>query len=102
MPRRLRAQKRWLEKSPAGAQSFGFGARVGYWPCLRAPYVQFTLLFWHFDVWFGDESYKATRDKRDYLRHLVDVVWGEATGTTNVPSTPWADRLIAVARLKFQ
>lgn len=29
------------------------------------------------------------------LRKLVDVVWNEATESTTVPSTKWADRLIA-------
>lgn len=32
--------------------------------------------------------------QRDDLRRLVDVVWNEATESTAVPSTNWADRLI--------
>lgn len=31
---------------------------------------------------------------RAMLRHLVDVVWGEANEDQSVPSTPWADRMI--------
>lgn len=31
---------------------------------------------------------------RQRLRNLVDVVWNEATESTAVPDTPWADRLI--------
>ena len=31
---------------------------------------------------------------RQQLRALVDVVWNEATESTAVPDTPWADRLI--------
>ncbi|WP_241130505.1 hypothetical protein [Achromobacter xylosoxidans] len=31
---------------------------------------------------------------RQRLRDLVDAVWNEATESTAVPSTPWADRLI--------
>lgn len=31
---------------------------------------------------------------RERLRELVDVVWNEATESTAVPDTPWADRLI--------
>lgn len=31
---------------------------------------------------------------RSDLRRLVDVVWNEATESTAVPSTNWADRLI--------
>jgi hypothetical protein len=33
-------------------------------------------------------------DHRAALRRLVDVVWNEATESTAVPSTDWADRLI--------
>lgn len=31
------------------------------------------------------------------LRRLVDIVWNEATESTAVPSTDWADRLIVRA-----
>lgn len=32
---------------------------------------------------------------RKFLRHLVDVVWGEAwENHENVPATDWADRMI--------
>ncbi len=31
---------------------------------------------------------------RQRLRNLVDVVWNEATESTAVPDTPWADRMI--------
>ncbi|MBN3270167.1 hypothetical protein CUR95_24205 [Bordetella bronchiseptica] len=31
---------------------------------------------------------------RQRLRELVDVVWNEATESTAVPDTPWADRMI--------
>jgi hypothetical protein len=31
---------------------------------------------------------------RATLRRLVDIVWNEATESTTVPSTDWADRLI--------
>jgi len=31
---------------------------------------------------------------RQQLRELVDLVWNEATESTAVPETPWADRLI--------
>ncbi len=36
----------------------------------------------------------ATIPVRQQLRTLVDVVWNEATESTMVPSTKWADRLI--------
>lgn len=53
----LHAQARPMKKSPGGVRSFGVGLRVGYWPCLCAPYVQITVLFWRLDVWFGLPSY---------------------------------------------
>jgi hypothetical protein len=37
---------------------------------------------------------KFFRVTRDDLRRLIDVVWNEATESTAVPSTNWADRLI--------
>lgn len=37
-------------------------------------------------------------DERKMLRNLVDIVWQTATESNEVPSTGWADRLIARAR----
>lgn len=37
---------------------------------------------------------------RDMLRKLVDIVWNEATESTTVPATEWADRLIDKALTK--
>lgn len=34
------------------------GLRVGYWPCLQAPFVQVTVGSHIFEVWFGLESYR--------------------------------------------
>lgn len=39
---------------------------------------------------------------RAFLRKLVDIVWNEATESTVVPSTNWADRLIERARAALQ
>jgi len=36
----------------------------------------------------------AAGAEREALRKLVDVVWNEATESTAVPSTKWADKLI--------
>lgn len=36
----------------------------------------------------------AFRVSREELRRLVDIVWNEATESTAVPSTKWADKLI--------
>lgn len=35
------------------------GMRVGYWPCLKAPFVQLALGTFLFDVWFGYSSYEV-------------------------------------------
>jgi len=34
-----------------------FGIRVGYWPCLKAPFVQVALFRWRIEVWYGLLSY---------------------------------------------
>jgi len=51
---------RWMarrNKRSADAESaIGFGFRIGYWPCLRAPYVQVSFLFWHAELWHGYPS----------------------------------------------
>lgn len=61
---RLRTQLRELKRSPEGSRAIGFGVRVGYWPCLFAPYAQATFLFWQFDIWYGLPSYKAALECR--------------------------------------
>ena len=53
MLRRLSGRNR---ASADGKTAIGFGFRIGYWPCLRAPYVQCTFLFWHFELWHGYAS----------------------------------------------
>ena len=35
-----------------------YGARIGYWPCLQAPFVTLDLGTWRLDVWHGLPSYK--------------------------------------------
>jgi hypothetical protein len=55
--RRLRVQARRMKRSPGGRDQFALGLRLGYWPCLRAPYVQLVLLCWRFDLWFGLPTY---------------------------------------------
>lgn len=36
-----------------------------------------------------------------FLRRVVDVAWNEATESTAVPATAWADRIIEQARRAF-
>lgn len=40
-----------------GKHAQSFGARVGYWPCLRAPFVSFYVGSRVFEVWIGWGSY---------------------------------------------
>lgn len=34
------------------------GARVGYWPCLKAPFAQVAVGKLLFDAWIGHPSYQ--------------------------------------------
>lgn len=36
-----------------------FGVRLGYWPCLQAPFLQVNFWTWRAEVWYGYESYKV-------------------------------------------
>lgn len=39
--------------SPSGSVAVGFGVRVGFWPCLKAPFLQVEVFRWHVSVWHG-------------------------------------------------
>jgi hypothetical protein len=56
--RGFHAMRRRTNKSPAGASVLMLGMRIGYWPCLKAPFVQLTFWCWLFDIWYGEKSYK--------------------------------------------
>ncbi|MFP3746978.1 hypothetical protein SB816_28230 [Achromobacter sp. SIMBA_011] len=51
---------------------------------------------WVWEAWQASRAALASAPvaDRQRLRELVDVVWNEATESTAVPDTPWADRLI--------
>jgi hypothetical protein len=36
-----------------------FGVRVGYWPCLQAPFVEVAFNTRRYELWYGLPSYKA-------------------------------------------
>lgn len=55
---RLRAAVRDNAKRDDGARVFRMGLCFGYWPCLRAPFVQVGIGLKTLDVWFGLPSYK--------------------------------------------
>ena len=57
MKRKLRAQIKDLEYV-----SFGF--RIGYWPCLKAPYIQIVFAGWRCDFWYGLPSYRYGKKEK--------------------------------------
>lgn len=56
--RRPHFQIRRNKRSPKNVPVTAFGLRVGYWPCIRAPFIQLGLLYWQFEAWFGLPSYQ--------------------------------------------
>lgn len=37
-----------------GVHAKGFGGYVGYWPCVRGPFIQIRFWIWRVSVWYGD------------------------------------------------
>lgn len=56
---RLRHAIRSNKLSPQGKPSLGYGLRMGYWPCLQAPYLQIAIHRWRVEVWRGLPSYRG-------------------------------------------
>ena len=56
---RLRAALRNTARSEDGRSVIRLGVCVGYWPCLRAPFLQVGLGRVTLDIWFGMPSYKG-------------------------------------------
>ena len=40
--------------------------------------------------------------QQSFLRHVIDVAWNECTESQTVPSTDWADRMIAQAEQTYR
>jgi hypothetical protein len=57
MSRRLHGMIRVGKRNAEGRHALGYGLRLGYWPCLKAPYVQIAFHRWRLEVWFGLPSY---------------------------------------------
>jgi hypothetical protein len=57
---RLRKDIRRQRQREDGRYVWGFGARLGYWPCLRAPFIRFDVATWIIEVWYGLPSYVCT------------------------------------------
>lgn len=45
--------RRLSRKSPEGRHAWSFGLRVGYWPCLLAPYVAVDFGKHRLEAWYG-------------------------------------------------
>lgn len=66
-----------IRNSKQGAPGFslGYGVRVGYWPCLKAPYIQVAWHRWRLELWYGLPSYQDDERKiRDLSNALRDCV----------------------------
>jgi hypothetical protein len=61
-PRRFHAAIRVGKRSPLGKYVLGYGLRVGYWPCLKAPYVQIAFHRWRVEIWHGEPSHLVSGD----------------------------------------
>lgn len=57
MKRGFHFMRRLTDKNDRGEHVVLVRIGAGYWPCLRAPFVQLGLGRHLFDVWFGDPSY---------------------------------------------
>ena len=58
--RRFRLVWRYTNKSVDGIGVIKIGVCCGYWPCLKAPYLQFSIGIRILDLWYGYESYRKT------------------------------------------
>lgn len=56
---------RWMvyrnRRSPDGHPVWAFGLRVGYWPCLKGPFIAVAVGTVSLDFWHGLGSYKTQR-----------------------------------------
>jgi len=62
MARRFRLEVR-TSKERDGRFALGYGLRVGYWPCLKAPFLQVAFYRWRVEVWHGLPSYQDDERK---------------------------------------
>ena len=64
-----KAQRGWHylfvphKRNKRGEPHVALGARIGYWPCLKAPYVQASFFLWRIEVWYGYPSYWKAEDE---------------------------------------
>ena len=51
--------RRTAQRPADGRHSLKLGLAAGYWPCLRAPYLQISLGTRIIDIWYGDRSHNT-------------------------------------------
>lgn len=51
--------------SPTGQHVLCLGVCFGYWPCLKAPFVQLKVGIFVFDLWYGLKSYQHKEKKME-------------------------------------
>lgn len=55
--------------SPQGTHVQSLGLKIGYWPCLRAPFISLCVSHLIIDLWWGLPSYLETAHwKRSWPR----------------------------------
>lgn len=55
LERKLRYRVATFATSKEGDRSWGIGGRIGYWPCVQGPFIQFGIGFRRISVWWGTE-----------------------------------------------
>lgn len=63
---RLRTMHRRSKTNRYGEHALGFGIRVGYWPCLHAPFIAVDWMSHRWEIWYGAPSY-LTEEERRYV-----------------------------------
>lgn len=46
-----------------GRYAWGFGARIGYWPCMRGPNIALDFAIWQIYVWIGWHECMGPKEK---------------------------------------
>lgn len=50
MKRRIHFGYRRFDTSSDGRKLLSIGFRVGYWPCIYAPFIQVAIIYWKIEV----------------------------------------------------
>jgi hypothetical protein len=60
----------WRESriNQQGRHALSVGVRIGYWPCLRAVYMQLCFVNRRLEVWYGDDVHPLARRVKGVIR----------------------------------